>query len=193
MRTDKRQQIGGERGDLLVAGIRGNAMGDTVKGKANAIIGISILIVVFVAIGAIATPGLSSYGGITDRFYAAVAFWVVLLLVLALFGYLANALGREVDGIYEKGISSGRTTLVESRRGQGFVPYESITSITLENRDTPEGVLKVLTICSGEPEAPALRPFADYGYKNDFWNRLKQTLQVHCPNARWIDEGRPSK
>lgn len=183
-----------ERGQLILIGVRGSSISDTAKGKANAILGLSLLIIFFVAIGAIISPFLSSISGITtDRFWSLVFFWVFVLLLIAILGYHANTIGLEVDGIYEKGVSNVRATLVESRRGKGYVPYESITSIKLESRDTAEGVIDVLIINSGEPEAPALRPFSDYGYKNDFWKRLIQALRVHCPTAIWTDERRSRK
>lgn len=184
-----RKQSVEARGHLILIGVRGSSISDTVKGKANAILGLSLLIVFFVAIGAIISPFLSSISGITtDRFWSLVFFWVFVLLSIAILGYHANTVGLEVDGIYEKGVSNVRATLVESRRGEGFVPYESITSIKLESRDTTEGVVDVLTIYSSEPPAPAMRPFSNYGYRNDFWNRLIQTLQTHCQGAKWLDK-----
>ncbi|TET91932.1 MAG: hypothetical protein E3J35_00255 [Methanomassiliicoccales archaeon] len=142
----------------------------------------------FLTLGIILTTRNFSFLGISDRSTAIIAFWAMWLFGLAPFAIWAGLIGMEVDGIYEKGISSRQTTLFGHLRGKGFVPYDSITAIRLERIDTPKGTTEKITIYGRDSDRPAIDPFMNTRYKNDFWNRLKNALRTNCRNAKWTVE-----
>lgn len=142
----------------------------------------------FLTFGIIITSRNFSFLGISDRSTAIIAFWAMWLFGLAPFAIWAGLMGMEVDGIYEGGISSRQTTLFGHLRGKGFVSYDSIAAIELDKIDGPKGPIERITVYIGDSDKPAIDPFVNSEYKNDFWNRLKNALRTNCRNAKWTVE-----
>jgi hypothetical protein len=145
----------------------------------------------FLTLGIIMTTRNFSFLGISDSSTAIIAFWAMWLFGLAPFAIWAGLIGMEVDGIYEKGISSRQTTLFGHLRGKGYVSYDSIAAIKLDKIDGPKGPIDRITVYVGDSEKPAIDPFWNTRYKNDFWDRLKRALRTECSNAKWIVEDQP--
>jgi hypothetical protein len=160
---------------------------DSVKDQFYALLAAIGLISLFLALGIVLTTfaGGFSFAGVTEYPAKNILFWVVWLLPISLFVLVAISFGMEVDGIYEKGLSSGQTNLIEHLKGLGFVPFDTITSVRIDRRNTPRGATEIIRVYSGESEKPSGR-FVEMWYKNDFWIRLKQILRTRCPNAKWI-------
>jgi hypothetical protein len=146
------------------------------------------LIAVFLTLGIIATSGNFTFIGISDRPTATIAFWAMWLFLLAPPAIWAGLIGMEVDGIYEKGISSRQTTLFGHLRGKGFVSYDSIAAIGLDKVDGPKGPIERITVYIRDSDKPAIDPFMNTRYKNDFWNQLMNALRTNCRNAKWTVE-----
>ncbi|MCK5291402.1 MAG: hypothetical protein KAR39_05260 [Thermoplasmata archaeon] len=140
----------------------------------------------FLTLGIILTTQNFSFLGTSNRSTSVIAFWIFWsIFLLAPFAVWASLIGLEVDGIYERGLSSRQTTLFGHLRGKGFASYDSIAAIKLDKIDGPKGPIERITVFIGDSDKPAIGPFWNTRYKNDFWNQLKIALRTNCRNARW--------
>jgi hypothetical protein len=109
----------------------------------------------------------------------------VAAIVMIPFGWLftvVNFIGIESDAIFENGVSNSRTSLMDTLSGRSFQSFSEISSIaTLQSRTGMEGIL----LFAGAERKWRIGIFWDE-HSNDFYGQLKQSLQVNCPSAEWV-------
>ena len=174
------------RGRLLYVGSTGHPIDDSIRAQAHALWALASLFGIFLAIGVVMSLTTLIIPGIPNHSIGKILFWIIWSLGLIVPLFLALRIGLEIDGIYEKGVSNGRTTLIEHLRGKGFLPYESITAIRVEKEVTPAGPVDSITLFAEGKEEPAIVPFVNREYKGDFWARLENSLHINCPDADWV-------
>ncbi len=161
------------RGKLLYIGIQGR-WDDTLKARIK-----GFLICIF--------------GCLIGLFFAIVAFekslWVefVFFIIIFLFflPFLIATGGLETDAIYENGITNRNDYLFKRLTGKSFHRFENITMIGYGQYTWDNVVKNFVLIFENNSIMPTCGSFNDKEFKNDFYERVVETLKVKCPNAKW--------
>ena len=113
-------------------------------------------------------------------------FWTIVFLIIVMLFiiWVTSLLGFEINAIYENGITTSKTKLLERLVGNSFHRYENITKIgygKLSGKDQSDFIV----IFENHSPVPTVRNYAKIDFKNDFFEQLIITLKQKCPNATW--------
>lgn len=170
-----------DRGKLIYTGIMGKDGDSKQSAKRNFLILLSFTIIFFISIpctllGIITIAGSSGLAFIFNLF---------VFLVLLYFLFFVPGTGLEIDAIYENGISHRYTTLFDRLRNENFHYYEDITNIEYGTTKTIKGKSNYIRFFKYGERNSRMPYFCENMYKNDFYDRLIETLEENCPNAKW--------
>ena len=169
-----------DRGRVQLEGKTG-AFTDSVGGQVTAFI---ILLGILVFIAALVVRSIQGHTRILgSNALAAIMFSLaggMLLLIMDLIGF-------ETNRIYENGVTTGATTLIQFLRGDSFQAFDRIDRIGI-GRVTIKGFVKdsEFIVLFDRERGQTLRPFLRGTYKNGFYESLVGVLEQRCPDVGWV-------
>ena len=167
------------RGKLLYQGIQGR-YDDTISGtrKVFGTYVFGCLVAILVAIG-----GLLEIGTIGGSYLGACFIGFLLFLLCSPFVYAIG--GHEIDGIFENGITNRYSNLLDRVTGKSFHKFDDITMIGYGQYTWRGHIKNFVMIFENNSPYPACGSFNVYVFKNDFYERVVETLKMKCPNVKW--------
>jgi hypothetical protein len=115
---------------------------------------------------------------------------VLAAVTLSLFGgfflVIMNLIGFETNRIYENGVTTGTTTLIQFLRGESFQAFDRIDRVGI-GRVTIKGFVKdsEFIVLFDRERGQTLRPFISSSYRDDFYRALVWMLEQKCPEVTW--------
>jgi hypothetical protein len=160
------------RGQIIYIGKHGKSYYDSIKGMKR-----RFYFLIFILLFTISMEILAIMG-----YFAQPVIWILIFFII-FFMVAISGWGLEIDAIYENGITNCITPLHEYLKGKSFHPFENITKIGYGYNQRRGSKFIVLYECHSL--SPTVRNFTEIEYKNDFYQRLIETLKKKCPNAKW--------
>lgn len=173
-----------ERGKLLYLGVM-NRWKDTIKGQIKMFIKVCVFIcIAFFVLYIVLLPGAHVGSRQYDYILRPMTIAAMLFVFFILF-LVISIIGFELDRIYENGITTRNTSMLEKIRGKIFHPYKNIIKIGYGEHQFSDGRSEFIAVYENDTKKPAIPCFLKMYYKNDFYNRLIETLKNNCPNVSW--------
>ena len=166
------------RGKLLYSGKK-ETWKDTIRGQRNMMV-ICIFSIIFVLF-LIFTLLLG---------YATVPIPIPLVIFLELFiifffVFILLGIGFEIDAIYENGVTNRYTSLKEFLQNKRFHRFEDITKIGYGINNIENEKSEFIVMYEKNSKDPTIPNYTKIEYKNNFYEKLIETLKPKCPNAIW--------
>ncbi len=168
-----------DRGKLLYRGIQGR-WDDTIEAQRFGLLTyvtgciVGLLLAIFAVIGTGTIMGSPLLG-----------FLIPFIIFLFCFPFVIAMGGLEIDGIYENGITNRNDYLFKRLYAKSFHRFENITKIGYGQYTWDNVIKNFIIIYEDNSLSPACGSFNDKDFKNDFYERLVETLKEKCPNAIW--------
>lgn len=112
---------------------------------------------------------------------------VMMLMVISLWLWIMNiAVGLETDRVYQNGVTSSCTSLLQRLRGESYQSFDRIDRIGI-GRVTIEKLYSnaEFVVLFDRGKGQMLRPFIGTRLDADFYSALKRTLEERCPEVKW--------
>ncbi len=173
-----------DRGVLVRAGIEGPIDQAMRNRKGQFVAGLILLVVPFSLPLILIVTGNTEVGVSGARDIAWVLASAMLpVLWLAIFNMLG---GLEIDAIYEDGVTNERSTFLDRIFGKSYVRFEDIEIIGYGKELEDDDEVSFVAMMSNEKRL-LMKPLADVGYEDDFFDYLIETLKAKCKDAEWIE------
>lgn len=128
---------------------------------------------------------LTILGYVTILESSLLSFIVFFAVFLFIFPFVIATGGLEIDGIYGNGITNRNDYLFKRLTGKSFHRFGNITKIGYGQYTWNNVTKNFVLIYENNSISPACGNFNDKKFKNDFYDRMVETLKVKCPNATW--------
>ena len=167
------------RGKLLYTGIQGR-WDDTIKQQQFGLITYVTGCIVGLLLALSAIFGSGSILG-----SSLLGFLIPFCIFLFCLPFVIAIGGLEIDAIYENGITDRNDNLFKRLNGKSFHRFEKITKIGYGQYTWNDIVKNFIIIYEDNSSLPTCGSFNDKAFKNDFYEKVVETLKEKCPNAKW--------